>query len=71
MFFSAITKNLNWGILTKTLVTFNGGPRIRFLGRGFTKSQYIRGNSLKGGLGNLREVGGFGEKEGVVFLRRG
>ena len=43
MFFSAITKNLNWGILTKTLVTFNGGPRIRFLGGGVHEKPIYKG----------------------------
>ena len=61
MFFSVITKNLNWEILTKNLVTFKrwdgikdekfeyyGGSLKYLIFRGeFTKNQYIGGNYLK------------------------
>ena len=51
---SAITKNLNWQILTKNLVTFKRYYGVKdeililweftnFLGRGVTKNQYIGG----------------------------
>ena len=65
MFFSVITKNLNWEILTKNLLTFkrwNGVKdkkilmevhrKIRFLGgggEGFTKNLYIGGDCQKKG----------------------
>ena len=62
MFFSVITKNLNWEILTINLVTFKIWDRIKdkkfwcyggslknliFKGERFTKNQYIEGNCLK------------------------
>ena len=48
--------------------------KIRVLGRGFRKNQYIGGIAKKGGLGQFADlrwgVGGWlGKKEGVVFLR--
>ena len=52
MFFSVITKNSNWDILTNWDIL-----AVRFLGgvRGFTKSQYGRGDCLKeGGLSSLQ-----------------
>ena len=64
MFFSVITRNLNWKILTKNLATFKDGMglmmknfnimrvhwKILFSG-GSQKNQYIGGNCLeKGGL---------------------
>ena len=64
MFFSAITKNLNWEILTKNLVTFKRwdwvkdkkilcyeGPLQKPISRerGFTRNQNIEGNCLKRG----------------------
>ena len=64
MFFFVITKNLSWEILAKNLVTYKkvgrGGrweililwgftEKIRFLGRGFTKKNYIGGTCLKKG----------------------
>ena len=33
MFFTIINKNLNWEILTKNLVTFNGGMAGSYLGQ--------------------------------------
>ena len=62
MFFSVITKGLNWEIFTKNLVTFKRWDGLRmnnfiimgvhwkilFLG-GIAKNQHIGGNCLKGG----------------------
>ena len=66
MFFSVITKNLNWELLTKNLVTFKrcdgvkdekfeyyGGPLKNSIfkeGAGLTKNQYLKGNCLKTGV---------------------
>ena len=66
MFFTVITKNLNWELLTKNLVTFKrcdgvkdekfeyyGGPLKNSIfkeGAGFTKNQYLKGNCLKTGV---------------------
>ena len=66
MFFTVITKNLNWELLTKNLVTFKrcdgvkdekfeyyGGPLKNSIfkeGAGFTKNQYLKGNCLKMGV---------------------
>ena len=85
--FSVITKNLNWEILTKNLVTFKrwdgvkddkfeyygGSLKIRFLrGGGFTKNQYIGGLPKKGRLGQFADLTeGLAKKRGVVFLRGG
>ena len=63
MFFFVITKNLNWEILTKNLVTFKRWYRVKdekfgyyggslknpIFGEGFTKNQCIGGNCLKRG----------------------
>ena len=46
MFFSAITKNSNWEILTKNLVTF---LKDRMGGGGGKENQYRVGKCLKGG----------------------
>ena len=71
MFFPVITKNLNWEILTKNLVTFKRWDgvkdeksqyygegsvhwKIRFLGEGFPKNQYIGRNCLNRGLDSLQ-----------------
>ena len=76
--------NLNWEILTENLViferwdglrmkNFNMGIhwRIRFL-RGVTKNEYVRGNPLKGGLGQFGDLGeGLMKKRWVLFLRGG
>ena len=83
--FSVITKNFNWEILIKNLVTFKSWDRVKdkkfenygvhwkilFLG-GFTRNQYIGGNCLKGGggLGQFSDLrGSFPKKRGMVFLR--
>ena len=43
--------------------------KIRFLGRGFTKNQYIGGNYLeRGGLGQFVDLRGLDEKEGGGVL---
>ena len=70
MFFSVITKNLIWEVLTKNFVTFKRWDglrmknfnimgvrwKIRFL-RGFTKKQYIGGLPKKaGGLGQFVDL---------------
>ena len=60
MFF--ITKNLNWEILTKNLVTF------KRWGIGFI---YERGTAWKGGLEEFANLRGVGKKEGVVVFLRG
>ena len=85
MFFSVVTKNLNWEILTKNLVIFkrwNGlmmkilvslgfTEKSNFQG-GVTKKQHRGGNCLKrGSWTGCRFKGRFGEKERVVFLRGG
>ena len=60
MFFSVITKNLNWEILTKNLkdgmglrmknfTIMEGSLKNQIFKGGFTKDQYIRGNYLKRG----------------------
>ena len=80
MFVSVITKNLNWEILTKNLVTFKrwdekfeyyGGSLKYLIFRGeFTKNQYIGGNYIKreGAWTVWRFRGGGGKKEeGGVF----
>ena len=77
MFFSVVTKNLNWNILT--MKTFK---KLKVLWKiwlimmgGFTKKQYIRENCQQRGRGLIvcrfkGEGGGGGlEKEQVVFLR--
>ena len=69
MFFSVITKNLNWEILTKNLVTFKrwmglrmksfnimGAPwKIQFLRRSSQKTNIYRGNCLKRRLGQFAD----------------
>ena len=68
MFFSVITKNLNWEILTKNLVTFKrwggikdekfqyyGGSLKNPIFRGFTKKQYNVGGLPKKGGGDLEQ----------------
>ena len=81
MFFSVTTKNLNWEILTKNLVTFKYENfsimgvhwKIQFLGGGFTKNQYIGGIAWKGGGGAwtvCRFKGeGVGKGEGGLWVR--
>ena len=60
MFFSVITKNLNWEISTKNLVTFK-----RWDGMGF-----IRENWLKRGAWQFADLrGGLLKKRGFIFLR--
>ena len=75
-YLSAITKNLNWQILTKNLVTFKrqdgvkyqkckyygGSPIVR---AGVTKKQLYMGNCLKRGLGQFAE--GLAKNREVVF----
>ena len=55
MFFSVITKNSDWKILTK---------KFNFMGRGggVTKKQYTGGLPKKGGLDSL-QIYGLGKKE--------
>ena len=61
MFFFAITKNLNWEILTQNLVTFKrwdgvkdekfqyyGSSLKNSISRGVLKNHYTGGNSIKG-----------------------
>ena len=55
MFFSVFTKNLNWAILTKNLVTFKRWNGIKDLKRGL------------GQFADLSEGGGLGEEDVVVF----
>ena len=84
MFFSVISKNLNWEILTKNLVTFRRWDRVKdeycggslknliFRGAGVTKNQYIRGLFKKGAWIVCRFKTKFGEKEeGDVFEGEG
>ena len=81
MFFSVITKNFNWEILTKDLVFLKDGMglriknfnimgvhwKIQFLEGGARKSN-IGGNCLKMGAWTVwRFKRGLGEKEGGVF----
>ena len=65
---SAITKNLNWQILTKNIFTFKRQYRLKiknvnimrvhqFLGEeGGVKKTIYMGNCLKRGLGNLQKA---------------
>ena len=78
MFFSVITKNSNWEILTKNLVIFKDKMewriknfnicgvhrKIKFKGAGggVTTNHYI------GGLGQFADLGGLVKKEGVDTL---
>ena len=86
MFFSIITKNLNWGILTKNLVTFKrwdwvrmknfnilgGSPKNMIFTGGSQKKQYTGGNCLKRKAWTVcRFKRRLYKKEGVVFLRGG
>ena len=79
MFFYVITKNLNWKILTRNLVTFKRGDVVQdekfeycwgslknqiFRG-GFTKKQYIWGDCVKRGAWTVcRFKGGAWQKRG-------
>ena len=69
LFFSVITKNINWEILTrmKNIKYYEGSLKNPlFMGR-VTKNQYIGGDYLKGvgGAGTVcRFKWGLGEKEG-------
>ena len=76
IFFSVITKNLNWEILTNWLI-LKDGMRLRMknfnivvvhweMGGGFTKNQYIARNCLKRGLGQTADLRGGLGKKGVV-----
>ena len=71
MFFSVITKNLNWDVLSKNLVTFGVGLRVKnfnitrfhwkirflvWLGCGVPKNQYIGGISWKEGLEQFTDL---------------
>ena len=74
MFFSVVTKNLNWGILTKNLVTFKRWDEVNdeksdyyegslknpiFKGGwSLTENQYIEGNCHKRGLGHFTDLRG-------------
>ena len=63
MLFSVITKNSNWGILTKNSVTIKRLDGIRD-----EKLQYFGGNCLKGGLGQFSDLrGSLARKMGGVF----
>ena len=81
MFFSVITKNLNWEILTKNLVTFKRWVGLRmknfnimgvlwkFGGGGWVTKQCIGRNCLKSGAWTVcRFKGTLGEKEGVCIF---
>ena len=48
MFFSVITKNLNWQILTKNSVTSKRWDAVKDNYGGFPKNQYIGGNFDEG-----------------------
>ena len=53
MFFSVITNNVNWEILTKNLVTFKRWDGVKDW-EGFSKNQYIEGElPKKEGLGQF------------------
>ena len=52
MFFSVITKNLNWDILTKNLLTFKRRDWVK--DRGSLKNAIIRGKLIKGKLPKKR-----------------
>ena len=85
MFFSVITKNLNWEIETKNLVTFKNWDKVndekfKYYGGSlknptFIKNQYIRGGGVgmdclkRGAWAVCRFKRGLGKKEGVMFLR--
>ena len=76
MFFSVITKNLNWEILAKNLVTFKDGLRVKnfnimgvnwkiwFLWKESQKT--YRGEYLKKGLGQFANLRGGLTKKGAV-----
>ena len=84
MFFSVITNDLNWEILSKNLVTFKRWDGVKdekfeyYMGslknpifRGVTKNQYIGGNCLKRWAWTLCRFRGGGlakKRGGVVFL---
>ena len=77
MFFFVRTKNLNWKILSKTIVTFKKdgmGLRMKVMGGhwkilllgGIHKRQLYGGNWLKRGLGQFTSLrGGLPKKRGV------
>ena len=82
MFFSVITKNSNWEILTKNLVTFERSDAVKdekpwhfggslknltFIGR-FTKNQYRGEDCLKRGAWTVcKTSGGLTRKRGWCF----
>ena len=84
MFFSFITKNLNWEILTKNLNTLKRWEGVKdekfeyyelslknpIFRKGSWKANIKGGDILKRGLGQLQFKSGLSEKEGV-FLREG
>ena len=68
MFFSVKSKNLNWKILTKNLVTFKRWNGLRMENSNIMGVHWkIR--FLVGGIAISRFKRGLGKKEGVVFLR--
>ena len=80
MFFSVITKNSNWEILPKNLVTFKRwGKTLIFWGfteksnfGGVHEKPNIEGGlPKKGGLGQFVDLRGAWQERGVVFLRGG
>ena len=83
MFFSVITKNLNWEILPKNFVAFKYGMGLRIenfntmgdhwkiwsLGRQSQKKIYVGRNCLKRGAWTVcRFKSGIGKQEVVLFL---
>ena len=84
MFCSVVTKNSNWKILTKNLVTFKRWDGVKYeklkyfwgsrknpIFKGHKKTIY-KGIAKEGGLGqfaDLRGGGGLTRKKGVVFWR--
>ena len=65
MFFSVITKNLNWELSTKNLVTFKRWDGV--------KDEKFNGSSLKNPIfrGELPKQWGFAKKMGLMFFELG
>ena len=61
MFFSVITKNFNWELLTKNLVSFKRWDGVKYYG-GSLKNSIFRGqsfaNSSKGWVGEFGDFAG-------------
>ena len=86
MFFSAVTKNLNWDILTNNLVTFKRWDGVKdekfeyygsslknaIFNGGHEKPIYMGGGGLKRGAWTVYIFkGGLAKKRGGEFLRVG